>query len=110
MAQSDMHQPDRLYHYTQLRANRDTVRRQGTLINQSMKRMKKLARRKVPDDDTTQQYITLPPECNDSSPQPLKEALEAAATPLPRDVPEEERPYDGAASTPRRKRWYRWKD
>ncbi len=99
----------RTYHYAQMRKNQDTVRRQGTLINQSLKRMHKMSSA-AKEDDVTQQYITLPPEV-DPVTRPLEEALESCASTLAETVPAVERPFarDKEPTKPP-KRWYRWKD
>jgi hypothetical protein len=94
------------YHYALEEKNRATVRAQGTRINQSLKRIKKLASnpeipvirllRDVPDDEITQQHVTLP------SPQAADRVLKTAIDAV------EERTRQSLAPKKTSKRWFGW--
>jgi len=93
----------REYHYALEATNRVTVREQGARINQTLKRIKKLASdpalvayREPREDEVTQQCVTMPVAHSDKT---LKIALENVEA-------------EGARSTraPKKKRWFGWAD
>lgn len=100
------------YHYDLQRENRQTVRKQGTAINKSLKKLRSISSSKVPiptaftrGDEPTQQHITIP----HSEPEMcvLKEALVAAEAQCRKsDTP----PAEVSTVRIRRKRWFGWKD
>ncbi len=98
----------REYHYALEEKNRATVREQGARINQSLKRLKKMASdpaipvarhlRVVPEDEITQQVVTLPAAA--PADRVLKEAID--------NVERRSR----VSLTPKKtaKRWFAWEE
>jgi len=103
MTQSPEEVTHRVYHYAQQRKNRETVYRQGTLINRNLKKMREMAQTQRAGDATVQ-YVTLPNITVEDTAKPLKEALEACSEVRSHNL-------EDAVEVPeqKKKKWYRWK-
>lgn len=101
------------YHFDLESENRETVREQGTAINRSLKKLKKISSGSLPavterDDEPTQQHVTIP--AVRAVDQRLKAALEEAEEACRKSSQPPPATAEASGTAKKKKRWFGWKD